>query len=72
MSDEKNDKNLPILFKTKEECCGCSACYATCSRNAIIMLPDEEGFEYPQIDYNKCIKCMACLYVCPIKKATPM
>lgn len=64
-----NNKSFPILFLNKEECCGCSACYAVCTKNAIIMLADEEGFEYPQIDDNKCIKCMMCLRVCPIKQA---
>ena len=48
-----SDKTSPILYKRKEECCGCTACYASCPRDAIAMMPDEEGFEYPVIDYNK-------------------
>ena len=28
---------------------------------------DEEGFEYPIIDENKCIKCYKCLKVCYFK-----
>ena len=63
-----SDKTSPILYKRKEECCGCTACYASCPRDAIAMMPDEEGFEYPVIDYNKCIKCYNCINVCPIKK----
>lgn len=43
-------KEIPILYNRKEECCGCTACYAVCSRNAICMVKDEEGFEYPEID----------------------
>lgn len=58
-------KEIPILYKRKEECCGCSACYAICPKEAISMERDEEGFEYPQVDEEKCIKCNMCLRVCP-------
>ena len=43
-------KEIPVLYKRKEECCGCTACYAICPKEAIFMVEDEEGFEYPQID----------------------
>lgn len=55
------------LFSKKEECCGCTACYAICLANAIEMISDSEGFLYPHIDDKKCIKCGKCLKVCPIK-----
>lgn len=58
-------KELPILYKRKEECCGCTACYAICPKEAISMVEDEEGFEYPQIDESKCVRCYQCLKVCP-------
>ena len=61
------EKIKPILFNRLEECCGCTACYAICPREAISMVEDEEGFEYPQIDEGKCIKCYQCIEVCPIK-----
>ncbi len=60
-------KESPILFVRKEECCGCTACYAICPCNAIDMVQDEEGFEYPKIDKNKCVACCLCIKVCPIK-----
>ena len=60
---------IPMLFKNKEECCGCSACYAICPGEAISMVEDEEGFEYPQIDESKCVRCYRCLKVCPFKTA---
>ena len=41
---------IPVLYKRKEECCGCTACYAICPKEAIYMEEDEEGFEYPKID----------------------
>lgn len=57
----------PVLFKEKTECCGCTACYAICPKGAISMVPDDEGFEYPQIDYSKCVLCYRCISVCPFK-----
>lgn len=61
-------KQIPVLYKRKEECCGCTACYAICPKAAISMAEDEEGFEYPQINESKCVRCFQCLQVCPIKK----
>ena len=47
------------------ECCGCTACYASCPTKAISMEPDkEEGFLYPVVDESKCIECGKCLKVC--------
>ena len=47
------------------ECCGCTACYASCPTKAISMRPDVvEGFLYPVVDYSKCIDCGMCLKVC--------
>ena len=43
-------ENIPLLFKSKEDCCGCTACYAICPKMAISMVEDEEGFDYTQID----------------------
>ena len=53
--------NIPMLFKKREDCCGCTACYAICPKDAITMIEDEEGFEYPQIDENKCVHCYQCM-----------
>lgn len=60
-------KQIPILFNRKEECCGCAACYAICAKDAISMIKDTEGFEYPQIDESKCIRCNQCMKVCSIQ-----
>lgn len=62
-----NKKSYPVIYSRKEECCGCTACYAICPRGAIYMKEDEEGFEYPYIREDKCIKCYMCLEVCPMK-----
>ena len=61
------EKLYPVIYLRKEECCGCTACYAICPREAIYMEEDEEGFEYPHIDEDKCIQCYRCLDVCPFK-----
>ncbi|MGN0602112.1 MAG: NADH-quinone oxidoreductase subunit I [Oscillospiraceae bacterium] len=60
-------KKLPELYESREDCCGCSACFAVCPMQAIAMENDEEGFEYPTIDAEKCIRCYKCLSVCVFK-----
>lgn len=54
-----------ILSLNPEECCGCSACFASCPTKAITMQADAvEGFMYPHVDESKCIDCGKCLKVC--------
>lgn len=62
-------KPIPILYENKADCCGCTACYAICPKSAISMIEDEEGFEYPQINEEICVRCGMCMKVCPIKEA---
>ena len=47
-----------------KDCCGCTACYSICTRNAIIMVEDGKGFKYPQINEKLCNKCGLCKKVC--------
>lgn len=61
-------KEIPILFEKKEDCCGCTACYAICPKQAISMVEDKEGFLYPTIDDDKCVGCYMCLKVCAFKE----
>lgn len=46
-------------------CTGCTACYNACPTSAIEMKENAEGFLYPKVDYNKCIKCGKCILICP-------
>lgn len=48
------------------DCCGCGACYNICTKKAIIMKYDEEGFLYPVVNENVCNNCGLCTRVCPI------
>ena len=48
------------------KCTGCSACYAVCNFNAIVMLEDELGVLHPEIVEDKCKKCGLCEKVCPV------
>lgn len=52
------------VFDQKQDCCGCTACSSICPSEAIRMLPDEEGFVYPEIDPDACIDCRLCKDVC--------
>lgn len=50
--------------QSKENCCGCHACYSKCPKQCIRMEEDEEGFLYPHIDESQCIHCGLCKSVC--------
>jgi len=47
-------------------CTGCTACKASCPRDAIEMKPDFFGFQHPHINVRKCVNCGACEKVCPV------
>ena len=57
-----------IEITNKKDCCGCTACQSVCNKEAIVMLPDEEGFLYPHVNKTKCTNCGLCEKVCPIQK----
>ena len=45
-------------------CNGCGICALVCPKKCIKMVEDEEGFLYPKIDKEKCIKCNKCKKIC--------
>ncbi len=55
-----------IHITDKKNCCGCSACVQRCPEQCIRLEEDSEGFLYPQVDEETCIKCGLCEKVCPI------
>ena len=48
----------------REHCTGCSACASGCPRAAIRMVPDREGFLYPEMT-DACVFCGHCTYILP-------
>ena len=60
--------SVVVLYTKKEDCCGCGACSSICSRHAITMVEDNEGFLYPKVNDDRCVQCKRCISVCPIKK----
>ena len=58
---------MQVLFTEKENCCGCSACFAICTKRAIQMKEDFKGYLYPEINTDLCIECNLCEKVCPLK-----
>lgn len=49
---------------TKSQCYGCLACKEVCPTGAITMREDKEGFLYPFVDLDKCIRCGLCEKTC--------
>lgn len=47
-------------------CTGCSACTAVCSKHALTMLRTADGFYKPVLDAEKCVDCGICGKVCTI------
>ena len=57
--------DLPLLAD-RGACTGCTACASGCPKDAIAMERDKEGFDYPVIDPDKCVRCGRCTAVCPM------
>ena len=58
--------NMPQLAP-RDRCTGCGACSSGCPKGAIRMVPDKEGFLYPEIT-DGCVQCGHCTHVCPVLK----
>lgn len=59
---------LMIKIEDKKDCLGCYACQQACPKRCIRMIPDSEGFVYPDVDIDKCIDCHICEKICPSSK----
>jgi coenzyme F420-reducing hydrogenase beta subunit len=45
-------------------------CGDLCPKGAIAFEIDKEGFWYPTVDYDKCVRCGLCVARCPVLKET--
>ena len=64
-----SEKEIPRLYKEKDDCCGCGACLNSCPVSAIEMHQDSCGYLYPHIDEDKCIVCHSCIQSCNYQKS---
>lgn len=68
IKQHKDKKTLPKLRGTiaivGDKCTGCTVCSYICPKKAITMQMNNEGFKYPVVDNNKCIKCNKCVSYC--------
>lgn len=53
-----------LTITDKSLCSGCTACVNVCPQKCIHMQPDDEGFEYPQVDAARCTNCHLCENLC--------
>ncbi len=60
-------ESVPVLYTDRRTCCGCTACLEACPAGAISMKRDREGFLYPVIREDSCIRCGLCERVCAFK-----
>lgn len=54
------------MLAERSLCMGCGSCAMICPHHCIIMDEDNEGFLYPNIDFQKCVSCGLCEKSCPI------
>lgn len=55
------------VSQNRSGCCECQACEQICSKKAIKMVANEEGFAYPHVDGSLCVNCGLCNKVCPMQ-----
>lgn len=56
---------MNILNKTaKKLCTSCGVCASVCTRKAISMIIDDDGFYRPFVDADSCNNCSLCTTVC--------
>ena len=56
---------------SRYHCTGCGACVNSCKTGALQLVQDKEGFAYPYLDTEKCIRCNACQRACPADTVLP-
>ena len=64
MQAKETSIKLPMLASS-DKCTGCGACANVCSRDAITLQWNEEGFLAPIVNTDACISCGMCSKTCP-------
>ena len=64
VSAEQEERKMPVLAE-RSHCTGCGACASGCPKDAISMERDKEGFLYPAVHEEACVRCGHCTAVCP-------
>ena len=54
------------MLADKKSCIGCGNCSIICGTGACVLEQDEEGYWYPIINNDLCVRCKACTNVCPV------
>lgn len=67
-----DESKCPVFLKMDiDKCCGCEACINACPKSALYLKPDSDGFEYPVLKEDACIKCGICTRICPLLNTKP-
>ena len=61
---EQKKQATTVADLSKKSCCGCGLCAQVCPKKCIELRPDREGFLYPVVDQNRCVKCGRCVQKC--------
>ena len=51
------------------KCTGCGACVQLCSKKAVFLCENHEGFLYPKVDDKLCVNCGLCEKKCPVNQS---
>jgi coenzyme F420-reducing hydrogenase beta subunit len=57
-------ENISIIG---DKCVGCRSCEQVCPASCISINENHEGFLYPSVDENACIRCGRCVRCCPVE-----
>lgn len=62
--EEKKRQEVTVADFRKKLCYGCGLCTYVCPKKCLELQWDDEGFYYPVVDENRCIKCGCCVKKC--------
>lgn len=56
---------MPLkILHIPNNCTGCGACVSVCSKQALSLKSNREGFYFPELDAKLCVDCKLCEKVC--------